>query len=305
MSRNKSIYNQGDKLLISKAMDNSNYGRLFALFTNLTLSRFIWEGLPETISDRHIERALFEKGECFIFEHHDLGLLALPCHSTGELNVYGEPTQVAVTGHGQSFGSMNIKDGVHIKNNDLSYPSILNVLYYVNMINKTDDTMLKNLDKLKLPYIITTTKDNESSYRALMRKIKDGDDEIFIDNMLSNGGKLGIEILNTNVPYLIADLQCHKNNLMSEFLTITGLNNTDANNNKKERLLVDEVNVNNGEILMYLEIDYKSREKACKELNEKFGLNVSVKKRIDELSEKFRGGENNGKVHDRTDRHTK
>ena len=74
-----------------------------------------------------------------------------------------------------------------------------------------------------------------------------------------------------------------------------GLNNSSANNSKKERLLVDEVNVNNGEILMYLDVDYKNRLKACEEKNKKFGLNVRVTKNIENLSTNFLGSEKEGK----------
>lgn len=285
MSKGKSIYSLGDRLLINKIDFMSNFGRLFGLFANLTLSRFIWEGLPSSIEERHIEIPLFEHGEVFVFEHKDYGLVALPCSEAGQKNIYNEPTHVNVIGYGQSLGVYPITDGVRILNNDLKIPSILNVMYYANMVNMTDETMMKNLEKLKLPYIITTSKENQQSYRVLLDKIMKGEDAVFIDSMLSVGGKLGIEVLNTNVPYLVGDLQEHKNNLMDEFLTITGLNNTSANNDKKERLLVDEVNVNNGEILMYLDLDYKHREKACKEINAKFGTNIQCKKRIDLLAE--------------------
>ena len=284
MSKQKSIYNLGDKLLINNINNRSNFGRLFGLFANLTLNRFIWEGLPPTIEERHIELPLFQAGEVFVFEHPDYGLVALPCSGTGQLNIYGEHTHVNVTGYGQSIGVYPIDEGVRIINNDLRIPSILNTIYYANMIDKTDEAMLTNLEKIKLPYIITTTKENEHSYKLMIDKIMRGEDCIFIDHMLSVGGKLGIEVLNTNVPFLIGDLQEHKNNLMDEFLTIVGLNNTSANNDKKERLLVDEVNVNNGEILMYLDLDFKNRELACKKINEKFGTNIQCKKRIDKIA---------------------
>ena len=188
---------------------------------------------------------------------------------------------MTVTGVGESFGQFNVKtDGVRILSNELAYPSILHIAYYTDMLAKTDETILKNLDRIKMPYIIATTKENEQSHRAIMKKIRAGEDEIFIDSMLSNGGKLGIEILQTGVEFLIDKLQAHKNNLMNEFLTIMGLNNTNANNDKKERLLVDEVNVNNGEILMYAELEFKMREKACEEINKMFGTNIKVTKYI-------------------------
>ena len=72
-------------------------------------------------------------------------------------------------------------------------------------------------------------------------------------------------------------------------LTKLVLNNSSIN--KKERLLVDEVNVNNGQILMYLDIDYKNRVLACEQINKKFGLNVQVEKVIDNLSLDFLGKE--------------
>ena len=287
MSRNKSIYSYGDKLLCHENR-NTNTGRLLFLLSELCLNRFKWENLPPSIEPRHIEKALFEHGQCFVFEHKEYGLIALPCNNSNQLNIYGEPTQVTVTGVGETFGQFNVKtDGVRIMANELCYPTILHVAYYTDMIARTDETMLKNLDRIKMPYIIATTKENEQTHRAILKKIRAGEDEIFVDSMLSNGGKLGIEVLQTGVEYLIDKLQAHKNNLMNEFLTIMGLNNTNANNDKKERLLVDEVNVNNGEILMYSELEFKMREKACEEINKMFGTNITVKKYIEELGEQF------------------
>ena len=44
-------------------------------------------------------------------------------------------------------------------------------------------------------------------------------------------------------------------------------------------MVVDEVNANNEYTSINLDLMYDLREKACKEINEKFGLNISVKKR--------------------------
>ena len=63
-----------------------------------------------------------------------------------------------------------------------------------------------------------------------------------------------------------------------EHFNYCGLNNNDSNNMKKERLIVDEVNANNQEIEMYLDTDFKNRKKACDEINNKFGLNITVEK---------------------------
>ena len=65
--------------------------------------------------------------------------------------------------------------------------------------------------------------------------------------------------------------------LLNELLTFLGINN--ANTDKKERLIVDEVNAKHDFILVNLDHMFDEREKAVKEINEKFGLNIKVEKR--------------------------
>ena len=111
-----------------------------------------------------------------------------------------------------------------------------------------------------------------------MDKVEKDELTIYVDEKLNMGGELGIEVAQLNAPFVADKLQQHKNNLMCELLTLLGLNNTASNNMKKERLLVDEVNVNNDEIKMYLDMEFKCREVACEKINKKYGLNISVEK---------------------------
>ena len=270
---------------------NSNLGRLFGIYTNLALNRFKWEGLPPTVESRHIEKALYYYGQCFMYDNSDLGIIALPCTNCGQLNIYGEPTSLNLIAHGKSFTNIDINNGVHIKANNTDFPVYHNIIHYAELISLIDKTIKANVEKLKTPYIVSTTKENEKSYRILLNKIQNDEDEMFIDQSLSNGGRLGIEILNTNVPMYIPNLQQLKHDLECELLTILGINNTSANNDKKERLLVDEVNVNNGEILSYLDIDYHLRQQAAEQINAKYNLNVKVSKNILNLSDELKHSE--------------
>ena len=294
MSKNKSIWNKGDALLLEKSLtqQNANYGRIFFLLTNLALNRFTWHNLPEGMESRHIERALFEYGQCAFYDDDDFGKLCLPCVNSQELNVYGEPTSVVVNGIGYSK-NLNTNKVVRIINNDSCLPTIFHVTYYARKIYEIDKAMAKNLQQQKRPFIVATTKENELTMRNIMKDIQDDVGEIYVDNKLANGGDVGAHVLQTGVPYLIDNFQQHKNDLWCEFLTIMGLNNSNANNNKKERLLVDEVNVNNGEILMNLDIDFKNRQKACEEINKRYDLKIRVEKNIFNISKDFMIGDEN------------
>ena len=57
-------------------------------------------------------------------------------------------------------------------------------------------------------------------------------------------------------------------------LTFLGINN--ANTDKKERLITNEVDSNNELINYYLNCFYKPRKNACDEINKKYGLNIKV-----------------------------
>lgn len=300
MSKTKSIWNRGDALLLSDNLQERNFGRIFHEFTNLALNRFKWENLPKGLESRHIEKALFEYGQCAFVDDPELGILCLGCSNTNGYNPYGDPTHVVLTGVGYSkiFEIGNVE---RILNNDTLLPTKFHVEYYTNKIYEIDKAIYKNLKQQKRPYIIATTKDNQLTMKNIIKQVKEDVEEIYVDERITNGGKVGAEVLNVNAPYLIDKYQQHKNDLMCEFLTLMGLNNSNANNGKKERLLVDEVNVNNGEILMNLDVDYKNRLEACKRINERFGLNISVKKNIFDISNDFlieEGGEDE-QVHNR------
>lgn len=284
MSTNKSMWNKGEKIFCK---DNSNFGRLFNQFSLMSLNRFIWEGLPENISSYHIEKGLFDNGQVAFYDDEMLGLLCLPCSSSSNLNVYGDPTQLTLTGIGYSE-TIDVDKTVRIKSNDLCSPNILQVSYYAGMLDEIETTIYLNLDQQRFPYIIPVTKDNEFSMKALYKKMQNGEKAIFVDSKFSSGGDPGITVLETKVPYLLDKLQITKEDTINELLTFLGFNNSN-NKNKKERLIVDEVNVNNSHILMNLEIEYKNRLKACEEINKKFNLNISVKKVIDELESNFVG----------------
>lgn len=300
MSKNKSIWNRGDALLLSDTLQERNFGRIFYEFTNLALNRFKWENLPKGLESRHIEKALFEYGQCAFVDDPELGILCLGCSNTNGYNPYGDPTHVVLHGVGYSK-NFALSEVERILNNDTLLPTKFHVEYYTNKIYEIDKAIYKNLKQQKRPFIVATTKDNQLSMKNIMKQIKEDEEEIYVDDRLANGGKVGVEVLQTNAPYLIDKYQQHKNDLMCEFLTLMGLNNSNANNGKKERLLVDEVNVNNGEILMNLDVDYKNRLEACKRINERFGLNISVKKNIFDISNDFlieEGGEDE-QIHNR------
>jgi hypothetical protein len=92
------------------------------------------------------------------------------------------------------------------------------------------------------------------------------------------------EVLNTDAPFIADKLREEKRAVWNEALEFLGVN-TNPSDKKKERLIVDEVNTNNEQIDLQAETMLLTRQQACEKMNNLFGLNVSVTRRVQNIKE--------------------
>ena len=262
--------------------------RLINHYQMLALNRYKWENLPNGIESRYIEQMLYDNGECAMFDHPDLGLCVLRSSSRENLNIYGEPTKLTLTGFNEHRVVM-MDECVRILNNDLGLPTLQNISYYARRMAEIDDIIMQNLRQQRVPYLFATNENNQLSLKILYDQIYQGEPAIFIDKEMLKGEPENIMVLPMQAPYLVDKLQIQKQEMERELLTFLGINNTLE---KKERLLQDETNSNNQFIKMSSDIGFKQRQLACEQINEMFGLNVRVVETQDEFqSEVMNDGE--------------
>lgn len=269
-----------------KNIKNKHIERLYKRYKLLALNIFEWENLPNNIEPRHIENALFDFGQCVLFEDKDYGFVVLPCSDSGDINIYGDSKSVVATGVGyskkvtlvNSLDSVvnqmdNITKGIRIINNDLKEP-LQHIIYdYALAMYNVEKSIRLNVRQQKYPYLVVTDTKNELTMKTLFRKIDEGDDFAIFGS--KNINLDNINAINLNTPYVVDKLNNYKYELEREILTDLGLNNTIE---KKERLVTDEVNSNNDYIYRKVELMYKTRLEACKLINELYGLNIKVTK---------------------------
>ena len=135
------------------------------------------------------------------------------------------------------------------------------------------------------PYVILCDEKERLTFKNIMLQVKKFKYAIFGSKKLSMNN---VDVLQTKSEYLIDKLQLQKTELMNELLTFLGINNNNVQ--KKERMLVDEVNANNDFILVNIDHMYDERKRACEEINKKYGLSISVKKREVESSGTLHSG---------------
>ena len=255
----------------------SRYDELLNEFTNLAINRFSWENLPVGLTSEQMEFLLIRHGQLMCFNDKMYGTLILPCYGTKDINVYGLPTQYNVYGENGKYNEyISFDDGVIIRNNPLGTSDFPTLEIFAKRIDDVERTQDVNLFQQCIPKLVLSDEDSKLTMKNLIDQVKKYKFAIFGKKSLVNNITTS-DVLDTSSPYILDKLQQQKTDLKNELLTYLGINNN--NNVKKERMVVDEVNANNEYTSINLDLMFDLREKACKEINEKFGLNISVKKR--------------------------
>lgn len=266
------------------AIDHTH--EIFSRFLNLAINRFTWSNLPPGIESRKLEEFLIRYGMVAFFNDENYGNMILPCFNTSDLNVYYEPTEVNVMGN-KFDKKISVDDVVIIRNNATADNDYDDLLTFANRINEIELTMDINLNAQKTPFVVLCDEKERLTFKNIINEVRKFKYAIFgTKNLKMNS----VDVLNTSSPYLLDKLQQQKRELYNELLSFLGINNNNVE--KRERLLVDEVNANNEFILVNLEHMYEERKKACDLINAKFGTNIEVRKREVYLD---------GELHDRTE----
>lgn len=263
--------------LITKPKKELSYNNLslvnyFLWLKGLAVSMFEWQDLPPTVNARYLEESLFTHGKLLFFNDETKGFLALKCSAHSDVNVYGEPLKYFVNEYNYS-NTVAARDSVLIRNNDLEYATQYQVAAFAHRLNNTERTIDVNMNAQKTPVLILCDDKQLLTVKNIYAKYEGNTPVIIADKNVFTPESF--RVLKTDAPYIIDKLDVHKMNLWNEALTYLGINN--ANTDKRERLIVDEVNANKEHVNMNATFMLKTREKACEEINNMFGLSVSVR----------------------------
>ena len=258
---------------LSDLLNDLTFKSIFEKFRMMATTLFKWDGLPEGIDEKFIERYLFDYGKAIFFRDPDMSYMCLRADDSGHFNVYAEPISYWATGFNY-HKLYTVDNSVIIENNDLRLATRDIVLFYVNKIVEAERTMDVNVKAVKTPYIITCDDKDALTFKRIFQMIDGNVPAIYADKGLNIDS---IEALQTGVKFIGNDLMDYKTCVENELLTFLGVNNVPTD--KKERLITDEAKSNNQLISSFLELQLCAREKACKRINEMFSLNVSVSPR--------------------------
>lgn len=260
----------------SARLNNATYSQYYNRLFELAINMYEWKNLPDSVDERFLELTLFTKGMAVFFRDEVMGELALNCTIDGRLDVYGIPINrraFAVNGYQKK---LTVNDSVIIYNNYTHTSSMLDIEMYARRLYEIERTIDVNVKAQKTPTLIKGTEAQMLTLKNLYMQYEGNEPFIYGDKSLDLSG---IDVLNTNAPYVADKLNILKRQIWNEALTYLGIEN--SNTEKKERLVSEEVTTNLGGVEAQRYCRLNSRRKAAESINKMFNLNIQVDFRED------------------------
>lgn len=246
------------------------------------MSVFKWT-LPEAWDKDYFLYTLYGLGYIAVLKTPKYGVI---CQggSLGGYNLYYRPDYIMIT-NPLLHSTIRAKIGRDCALVKLmpDYSSIIDkVGYYADILALYAEGVGMNLVNTKFATIFGAENQNQAqAYKTMFDSISEGNPAVVIGKkLLDDQGKPSWFPFTQHVreSYLAADMLSDMRKVEDMFCTDFGIPN--ANTDKRERLLTDEVNANNTETRTLSELWLESIEKGIKDAKKLFDVNISVTWRV-------------------------
>lgn len=293
---------------IAQYKNQLEFMNALARLTKRALARYSFEGLPITVNERVLKMSLLFHG-CACFFEKEGNILALPALPNSNLNLYGEWKSCFVYGRNGfnaqiplyipgadesktiNKGDINLSmkdkpNGVFVRENEFMYPFMNYCITYAEKIAdcmRTIDVTRKNIKK---PFIITAEEQLVPTIKKFFDN-RDNNEEYIVSSGVFPADRISLLPIETNADSIKAAtdlIEWYYN----DFDNLCNWN-SNANPDKKERLLVDEVNSNNESMSEVRDNFIEYLQEQMDNVNKYLGTNIKVKIKEDESNDDVRG----------------
>ena len=295
MGKRKARNNLEDAVL----MNNATYFDYLERFKRIALSMFEWTNLPDSMDARYLERCLYYTGQAAMLYLEPYGYINTKSATSGKLNLYGLPTRIRCYSYGEINTSRRVFNGVSeavakingyeddtddkksteailVLNNWEGVATASTVELFAMRMAIAERAIDVNIRAQKTPFVLVTNQNKRLSMMNALDQVEKNAMALVVEqNQLDTES---FKTLQTQAPYVADKLTDYKRGIWNEFLTFLGVDNISE---KRERMISAETMSNNECVNLNMMASFKTREKAAKEFNQKYGKNVEVKLRSD------------------------
>lgn len=241
--------------------------------------------LPEEWNHDYFKYVLFVNGFISVLNTDMAGVICQHCTLSGR-DIYYAPKYALITN--PAFDKtyrlqIGVKCGVIKLKPD--YTGVMDIVdYYSDMLALAAESAGLNLQNTKLAYVfMCADKQQAESFKKVFDQISAGNPAGFMDKKLFNDdGSPNWMMFNQNLrnTYIAGDILEDMRKWKQQFCTEVGIPN--ANTDKKERLIRDEVNANTTETQTKAMLWLDTIRNGMEDCNRLFGLDLDAKLRFTE-----------------------
>ena len=262
-----------------------NYFRKYLL--QKAMSVFKWT-LPDEWDRDYFLYTLYCRGFISILYTNRYGVICQEC-SPGGYNLYYRPSYVIVTNPLiRETLTLNIDRDCVLLKLQPDYSSIMDIVgYYADQMALASEAMGVNLVNTKTGTVFgAESKAQAETYKKMYDNLSEGDPAVVIGKkLLNDDGTPNWFPFTQHIKesYVVSDVLSDMRKIEAMFDTEIGIPN--ANTDKRERLISDEVNANNVETATRCELWLETLRKGIDNANNMFNLTLSVDWRVNPKTE--------------------
>lgn len=245
----------------------------FYKIKNMFCVRFEWLNLPKEIPPMFVEEVLFWRGMgVFIYDDILDKYAFMRGNLTGMPDIYDIPDiREAYTSNGfiNSYGKEN---SVICWDSPSRFPFCLSAMMYAHSMAIAWRTKDLNMFAQRTPVALVSSDEEKLTFETIGEDYENFTPIIKLKDSI-NLDK--IKSINLNAPYIVDKCEVELRDLKSQVLTDLGYDSNPVE--KKERLVVNEVAGNNGEIEAMRNSGLVLRKRCADAMNKMWGLNIDVK----------------------------
>lgn len=252
------------------------FNRMCRIYMNLT----VLEGVPDSVDIPTLKWGLITNGNVCYFNDIVMGDLCLMGAPSGMVDVYNYPNAYYI--HTASGYNRHLRvsrfdpkqDGVVIYSNYMRTAPLIDLQEYALRLTDCLRSADVNIKNQKTMNIIRCKESTRLTFVNIMKNYDGNVPHMLADENIMREDE-DFKVYRLDTPFVADKIWTYITNIWNDFLTYCGIEN--ATNQKKERLVSDEVNANYGDVEMERNNIVGVQQYYFDQVNKLFGTNIKVR----------------------------
>lgn len=253
------------------------------------MSVYDFTGLPEEWAENYFKYCLFAFGYLAVFDTERYGVICQECTLSDTYTIFRQP-KIAIVTNPLFKKSLELVIGEDCEVIKLQpdYGNVMDIVgTYADLMGLCLETAGTNLLNSKMSYVFfSDNKTAAESFKKMYDKLASGEPMAVIDkNLMNNDGTKSWDFFMQNVGqnFIVDKVMDTLKNLEDQFNTRVGIPN--ANTQKRERLITDEVKANDVDTKSLVSLWLDTMRKDIAKVNRMFNLSMAVNYRYEQENE--------------------